>query len=152
MGGSKCGATIGGNYGTKGFNWRNILRFEAIARPYRWNKIPNRGGRTLVNGTGYDVKLGGSLTWLLNDYIGDSPLSVTDAGFISNDTHFAWLFAKYQMGTAYILYSTGHAMSDQPVVVYANRAWKDQAYRTLTFDEEPTGDLLAWLEANGTRQ
>lgn len=109
-------------------------------------------GRTLVNGTGYDVKLGGSLTWLLNDYIGDSPLSVTDAGFISNDTHFAWLFAKYQMGSAYIIYSTGHAMSDKQVVVYVNRAWQEQAYRTLTFDEEPTGDLLTWLEANGTRQ
>lgn len=110
------------------------------------------GGRTLVNGTGYDVKLGGSLTWLLNDYIGDSPLSVTDAGFISNDTHFAWLSAKYQMGSAYIIYSTGYAMSDKEVTVYVNRAWQEQAYRTLTFDEEPTGDLLTWLEANGTRQ
>lgn len=34
------------------------------------------GGRTLVDGTGYDVKLGGSLTWFLNDYIGDSPLDL----------------------------------------------------------------------------
>ena len=110
------------------------------------------GGRTLIGGTGYDVKLGGSLTWLLNDYIGDSPLSVTDAGFISNDTHFAWLSATYQMGTAYIIYSTGYAMSDKEVTVYVNRAWQEQAYRTLTFDEEPTGDLLTWLEANGTRQ
>lgn len=109
------------------------------------------GGRTLVNGTGYDVKLGGGLTWLLNDYIGNSPLSVADAGFISNDTHFAWLLAEYKMGSAQIMYSTGYTMSDKQVVVYANRAWQEQAYRTLTFDEEPTGDLLTWLEANGTR-
>ena len=147
-----CYNVLGGINGTKGFNWRNALRAETVARSYRWNKIPNWGGRTLVNGTGYDVKLGGSLTWLLNDYIGDSPLSVTDAGFISNDTHFAWLSAKYQMGSAYIIYSTGYAMSDKEVTVYVNRAWQEQAYRTLTFDEEPTGDLLTWLEANGTRQ
>lgn len=34
------------------------------------------GGRTLVDWTGHDVKLDGSLTWLLNDYIGDSPLDL----------------------------------------------------------------------------
>jgi hypothetical protein len=27
-----------------------------------------------------------------------------------------------------------------------------QAYRTITFDEEPSGDLLTWLQANATPQ
>ena len=31
-------------------------------------------------------------------------------------------------------------------------AWANQAYRTITFDEEPTGDLLTWLQANATPQ
>lgn len=30
--------------------------------------------------------------------------------------------------------------------------WINQAYRTITFDEEPTGDLLAWLQANAVQQ
>lgn len=30
--------------------------------------------------------------------------------------------------------------------------WNDQKYRTITFEEEPTGDLLAFLEANATPQ
>ena len=31
-------------------------------------------------------------------------------------------------------------------------AWTNQAYRTIIFDEEPTGDLLTWLQANATPQ
>lgn len=30
--------------------------------------------------------------------------------------------------------------------------WHNEAYRTITFLEEPTGDLLTWLQANGTKQ
>lgn len=30
--------------------------------------------------------------------------------------------------------------------------WIKQAYRTITFDEAPTGDLLAWLQANAVQQ
>ena len=30
--------------------------------------------------------------------------------------------------------------------------WADQAYRTITFLESPTGELLTWLQANGTKQ
>ena len=97
------------------------------------------------------MKLGGGLTWLLNDYMGNSPI-FAEAGFTSNDTHFAWIRAEYRMGSALITYATGSAMFDKQITVYANRVWEEQAYRTITFDEEPTGDLLTWLEANGTRQ
>lgn len=30
--------------------------------------------------------------------------------------------------------------------------WTNEAYRTITFAKPPTGDLLAWLQANGTKQ
>ena len=33
-----------------------------------------------------------------------------------------------------------------------NNGWTNQAYRTVTFETAPTGDLLAWLEANATKQ
>ena len=61
MGGSKCGEAIGGSNGTESFNWWDGIRIEAVARAYRWNKIPNRGGRTLVNGTGYDIAFAKSI-------------------------------------------------------------------------------------------
>ena len=30
--------------------------------------------------------------------------------------------------------------------------WGDEAYRTITFTTSPTGDLLTWLQQNGTKQ
>lgn len=30
--------------------------------------------------------------------------------------------------------------------------WLDQAYRTVTFEKAPTGNLLTWLQANATKQ
>ena len=30
--------------------------------------------------------------------------------------------------------------------------WTNSSYRTVTFDTAPTGDLLTWLQANGTKQ
>lgn len=39
-------------------------------------------------------------------------------------------------------------------IVYdsSTRGWDKTAYRTLIFETAPTGDLLTWLQANGTRQ
>ena len=31
-------------------------------------------------------------------------------------------------------------------------SWGGETYRTIVFDEEPTGDLLTWLQANATPQ
>ncbi len=34
----------------------------------------------------------------------------------------------------------------------STRGWENIAYRTLVFETAPTGDLLTWLQANGTKQ
>lgn len=34
--------------------------------------------------------------------------------------------------------------------VYRHRRWNAERYRTITFEEEPVGDLLAFLESNAT--
>lgn len=34
----------------------------------------------------------------------------------------------------------------------SNGGWTNTAYRTLIFETAPTGDLLTWLQANGTKQ
>lgn len=33
-----------------------------------------------------------------------------------------------------------------------NLVWIDEKYRTLVFDESPTGDFLAWLEEFAAKQ
>lgn len=55
------------------------------------------------------------------------------------------------------------AISVTNVVYYDNKedtsvyepyghGWKSDAYRTITFLESPTGDLLAWLQENAVKQ
>lgn len=41
---------------------------------------------------------------------------------------------------------------DKTFVMDDGGTWKDPAYRTLVFDEPPTGELLEWLQANATPQ
>lgn len=36
--------------------------------------------------------------------------------------------------------------------VYMMGKWRNETDRTITFEEEPTGDLLAFLQANATPQ
>lgn len=38
------------------------------------------------------------------------------------------------------------------IKVWQQTIWTNQAYRTVTFATPPTGDLLTWLQANGTKQ
>ncbi len=50
----------------------------------------------------------------------------------------------------YLLYDNtwvAHADNDSKPAT-----WTNEAYRTITFEEEPTGDLLTWLQANATQQ
>ena len=35
---------------------------------------------------------------------------------------------------------------------YSGTGWVNEAYRTITFETAPTGELLTWLQANGTKQ
>lgn len=51
----------------------------------------------------------------------------------------------------------GDLLYDDFLVYYVDSGgetleWTDQAYRTITFLEPPTGELLAWLQTNGVKQ
>lgn len=82
-------------------------------------------------------------TWVLNETYNGSTTASYDVNFTSNGESFAKLsygdnprwFIKYG-----------------ETAVYFNGTWTDQAYRTITFATPPTGDLLTWLQANGTKQ
>ena len=107
------------------------------------------GGRTLVNGTGYDVKLKSSLTWYLNDNLGYD-VEATRIGFTANGEHFDYIAAD-SWGRLSFAKVDAAGNPYNYTFVYYDETWIDIAYRTITFDEAPTGDLLTWLEANGTR-
>jgi len=40
----------------------------------------------------------------------------------------------------------------QVVIGFPGNGWTDEKYRTVTFLEPPTGDLLTWLQANAVKQ
>ena len=101
-------------------------------------------GRTLVNGTGYDIKLKSEETWLLNTNPEWEGFKTYDINFISNGEAFIRISMDFAL--RYI-----QPNGDGVPVYNKNSGWGNTTYRTITFDEEPTGDLLTWLEANGTR-
>ena len=112
-------------------------------------------GRTLINGTGWDIKFQNGYTWVIND---DSALlnSLTnvkaDIKFVSNGESFDGLVCSQDRRYSVISYVTG---ATKKRVWDSDGGWagvSSQAYRTITFDEEPSGDLLTWLQANATPQ
>lgn len=98
------------------------------------------------------------LTWLINENLDFWENSTHNAIFTSNGKRwrsFALSSANYAAGTSYFHYNTESTGSLKTVATIVNgpkTTWVNQAYRTITFDEEPTGDLLTWLEANATPQ
>lgn len=93
-----------------------------------------------------------ALTWLINekpDYQGNETLRVTIpliAGGNSYDGIQIEPTVKYPAPACIIRFSSGLEM-------YNGKAfWSEFADRTITFETAPTGDLLAWLQANATPQ
>lgn len=108
-------------------------------------------GRTLIGGTGYDIELpsdADGLTWYLNE-----PVDLTNDMNVSIDfsTSTGRKFTGIQVGDFMfrsVLYR--HASNNNWQAFYYNGKWTAEEYRTLVFDEGPTGTLLEWLQANGT--
>lgn len=113
-------------------------------------------GRTLINGTGYDITFEPdvSLTWYFNQTL-SIPVSTTSTTFSTR--------AHYEGGSKTITGIQIINRGDNPNMSYLGsgfastawdqrRGWRDTAYRTITFDEAPSGDLLAWLQENATPQ
>lgn len=94
---------------------------------------------------------GGNETWVLNDVISNEIVLFNDnINFISNGEHFNSLSVVEVFPQAYSLrygdVEVAAIFSDD------NTNWEKQAFRTITFLEPPTGELLTWLQANGVKQ
>lgn len=120
-------------------------------------------GRTLINGTGYDINFEPdvSLTWYFNETIDitsqpdkfwgySSGIAVS---FVSGYYGFTYdhLIRGYDdtYGVRTLIYY--RKINETRELAYRN-GWRGEVYRTITFDELPTGDLLTWLQAIATPQ
>ena len=113
-------------------------------------------GRTLIGGTGYDIKFSGPQTWILKEKpVKNAGMSELVA-FESNSLKFKQIEARSENEYFNLIYY--YAEKSENITAYSydevfeSGEWRDQAYRTIIFDEEPTGDLLTWLQANATPQ
>ena len=84
-------------------------------------------------------------TWLLNKTLTLQALTAT-IDFISNNQNFNSIV----MSNSNVSYDN---VSVYNKITPDGNHWPNgEAYRTVTFATPPTGDLLTWLNANGTRQ
>lgn len=93
-------------------------------------------------------------TWVMKDNPDTSVEIDVTINFISNATSFNRIWV-----------GTGNPIDNMQNIVYGlpaggynmayygtNSAWTNTGYQTIIFNEtEPTGELLTWLEANGTK-
>lgn len=83
-----------------------------------------------------------SETWVLNEKLNSG--NITDTiSFTSNSTRYSKL-TVYPFTSSRLIYDS--------TIVYNTSGWINQAYRKITFDTPPTGDLLHWLTKNGVKQ
>jgi hypothetical protein len=83
-------------------------------------------------------------TWVIDEYadiIGAAYLE-EEINFESNSTNYT----KFSLDSYNLKYDTTIAYDDD------DEAWTNQAYRTITFETAPTGDLLTWLQLNAVKQ
>lgn len=93
-----------------------------------------------------------SLKWYFNSRLSILENRTYTANFTSNGRTFIELItdtSSWSGGFAYGFYAYGGNRKD---IVYSTKTntWKAEAYRTVEFEEEPTGELLAFLQQNAT--
>ena len=102
--------------------------------------LVNRNGKMVSN-----KEASSGETWVLNETLTLQAQNVT-INFTSNNQNF----------TSIVI--TNLTLSYNDIGVYdkfvpGGSYWTSgEAYRTITFNTAPTGDLLTWLQANGTKQ
>lgn len=97
-------------------------------------------------------------TWLINEYPTFPNNSIEfSISFTSNNTAYLELYLENAGGNYYYLNYYSDPSINEGIVVYSKQPGKNgtwvygEAYRTITFDTAPTGDLLTWLEANAVK-
>lgn len=90
-------------------------------------------------------------TWVIKSSA-TGELVTTQISFTSNGQKFTSIGANSDFGTFVILYYDNNEVAGYDPGTGGVYEFDNEAYRKLTFDTPPTGDLLTWLQANATRQ
>lgn len=109
-------------------------------------------GRTLINGTGWDITFPSaepdvSKTWRFNDAISCWDGMTWNVNFVALGYPCTSISSTYNNNLFYTTPSLGRLMARD-----AAGNWSGEEYRTVTFDDPPTGDFLTWMQANAVQQ
>ena len=103
------------------------------------------GGKPLMlDGKLCKVAAGGQETWVLNESL-DSTLFSYSVNFLCNSITYDSISRRIVKAETAMYYGSTKVMR-------GSGTWQNQAYRTITFLEPPTGELLTWLQNNGVKQ
>ena len=116
-----------------------------------WDEVDNATSYdVLVDGEVWDtVVVSSGETWVINESFTDNPPS-TQIAFKSNNTQFVKM--SRTTGIQFPQTIWYYTNDTEYTVACEYGTWSNEAYRTVTFTTTPTGDLLTWLQANGTKQ
>lgn len=127
------------------WNDGTILQYNGVDVLPSDNIVENRQYTTRSNSSSSSGE-----TWLLNESLGMDTLSKTSVTFTSNNDNFVSIaYSTSSMGPQTLWY---YKNDTEYVVACEYGTYSNQAYRTVTFATPPTGDLLTWLQNNGTKQ
>ena len=105
----------------------------------------------VIGGVTGTLEAGGTReTWVIkSDASGE--FATTQIAFTSNGQKFTSIGSVYNGGTVILYYDNNEIAGYDPGFggVYE---FENEAYRTLTFDTQPTGALFTWLQSNATKQ
>lgn len=108
-----------------------------------------------INGDLYVVEAAPSSgeTWVLNETIDTATLGTYYINFTTVGTpNTNWKALNGAPNPPALEYYPAEGDGANEVYSEFGSTWTDQAYRTITFATAPTGDLLTWLQSNGTKQ
>lgn len=94
-------------------------------------------------------------TWVLNDKLSGTLVGSYNINFTSNNKKYSQIQFLYDTDdgiAVWYWYTDGSNYDISYNDMGSPKGWQNTAYKTITFDTAPTGDLLTWLQANGTKQ
>ena len=124
-----------------------------------YSKVSEKGGtvpasQTVANlATAIDsIPSGGAKeTWVIkSDAAGE--FATTQIAFTSNGQKFTSIGTNNDSGTFVILHYDNNEVAGYDPGFGGVYEFDNEAYRTITFDTPPTGDLLTWLQSNAVKQ
>ena len=112
--------------------------------------IENVTGEKTENGNNPQT----SETWILNEILDlGTPAWSYEIELSSNGSQYNGISHHYTVDQGIVLTDNLWYGDGEPAdALKYDRGWLDEAYRTITFSTSPTGDLLTWLQQNGTKQ